>query len=258
MSATENSTDETGVDNQIENIRRRCDSALQRRLNNPDCLSPATLIRILSPVIEKYLDAGLVLEEVAKALQEEGFKITKGHLVRHLGSIRAESGLPQIKRGRRAQVAAPVPGKPGKDGGQRDTLTQAKAPPPSPVVAAAGHVQDVPGPVQESGDQEQELIDRIVKTIPAPDREYQELIVHRFWVDERGKRWDVTETTNEAPDNVLYRRTCAYYTNSRRKLFEKWGIGKIMTDGTLKLRYTMADQPPLTVDLKELAAKHLD
>jgi hypothetical protein len=63
---------ETNVENQIENLRRRCESALQRRLDNPNCLSPGTLIRILSPVIEKYLAAGLMLEEIASALQEEG------------------------------------------------------------------------------------------------------------------------------------------------------------------------------------------
>lgn len=249
MSATENSTDETEVDNQIENIRRRCDSALQRRLNNPDCLSPATLIRILSPVIEKYLDAGLVLEEVAKALQEEGFKITKGHLVRHLGSIRAESGLPQIKRGRRAQVAAPVPGKPGNDGGQRDTITQAKAQPPSPVVAADPPRQGISVARELS---EKEKIDLIVETIPSLDREWPELADMRLWKDESGKTWDVAKAVPNAPTDIAFTRQSVFYTNARRKLMEEWGLGVFLSDASFKLRYTLSEKPKLTVDLDQL------
>lgn len=111
---------ETDLDLQIENLRRRCDLALQKRLNDPSCLSPAALIKILSPVIEKYLSAGLVLEEIAKALQEEGFSVTKGHLVRHLGIVRAESGLPPLKRGKRGQRGIESSPTARGDGGRED------------------------------------------------------------------------------------------------------------------------------------------
>lgn len=84
-----------------ERIRQQVDAALTRRLENPVCLAPASLIRILYQVIEKHLSAGLLLDEIANALQDEGYQVTKGHLVRHLGTIREEHGLPPLRRGKR-------------------------------------------------------------------------------------------------------------------------------------------------------------
>lgn len=103
-----------------EKIRQRVDSALTRRLENPACLTPASLIRILYPVIEKHLTAGLLLDEIASALQEEGYKVTKGHLVRHLGTIREERGLPPLRRGKRK--------KGGEDEGQGEAQSAAASP----------------------------------------------------------------------------------------------------------------------------------
>lgn len=73
-------------------IRQRADATLTRRLQDPQRLSPGSLVGVLFPVIEKYLAAGLTLEDIATALQEDGFAVKKTHLVRHLGSLRAERG----------------------------------------------------------------------------------------------------------------------------------------------------------------------
>ena len=270
MSATDTSAIETKVDNQIESLRRRCDLALQRRLSNPDCLSPAALIRILSPVIEKYLTAGLVLEEVAKALQEEGFSVTKGHLVRHLGTIRAENGLPPIKRGKKAQHEDDVGNAPAArvEGGQRDAqqpVTTVQAPVPATVGVSPAHAS----PAQEGRPRwmSEEMwaikpkIDKILNTFPTPDREYPELAEKRFWTDSTGKKWDVRGPEKPANDGDRKSLDVAaiQHGHAWRDLMEKWGVVNIMPDTTLKPRYTIAEQyrRPLTVDLDELITKHL-
>lgn len=285
MSTTDSSVIGAEVDHQIENLRRRCDTALQRRLSNPDCLSSAALIRILSPVIEKYLAAGLVLEEVAKALQEEGFSVTKGHLVRHLGTIRAENGLPPIKRGKKAQKENEMNDAPAArgEGVQRDaqstppeapaTATATVAPYPVP---AAPHQRSTPQPAplpgEKKGDERppwvsEEMwamkpqIDKILKTFPTPGREYPELADARWWTDKGGKKWDVRG--DEKPDNEEDRRELDY-ANIRhgarwRGLMEKWGLAQDI-QGILTARYQIAEerQQPLIVDLNEIIAKHLD
>jgi hypothetical protein len=260
---------ENEVDSQIENLRRRCESALQRRLDNPDCLSPAALIRILSPVIEKYLLAGLVLEEVAKALQEEGFSVTKGHLVRHLGMIRAEKGLPPIKPGKKPQNESEAGNAPPArvDGGQRDAK-----PSPSPAPAPRPAPQPRPLPGEKNEDRRpawisEEMwalkpkIDKILSTFPTPDREYPELADARWWTDKSGKRWDVRG--KEKPDDEEDRRQLDF-ANIRhgarwRGLMEKWGLAEDI-NGILTPRYKIADEyhKPLIVDLDEIIAKHLD
>lgn len=286
---------ENEVDSQIENLRRRCESALQRRLDNPDCLSPAALIRILSPVIEKYLSAGLVLEEVAKALQEEGFSVTKGHLVRHLGTIRAEKGLPPIKRGKKPQNESEAGNAPParEEGGQRgvkpspspapapavSTVTPSPAPvapsaqaAPAPAPRQAPAPQPMPLPGQKIEDDRptgisdemwalKPKIDKILKTFPNPDREYPELVVFRWWTDSSGKKWDVRG--EEKPDNDADRRKLDHanilHGSRWRELMEKWGLAQDI-QGVLTPRYKIAEDylQPLAIDLDETIAKHLD
>ena len=289
MSAIDTSVTETEVDNQIESLRRRCDSALQRRLSNPDCLSPAALIRILSPVIEKYLSAGLVLEEVAKALQEEGFSVTKGHLVRHLGTIRAENGLPPIKRGKKARQENEMGDAPAArgEGVQRNaqalpaespaTVTSTASPSPAPSAQPpaprqAPTTQQRP-PQGEKNEERRPFgisdemwamkpkLDKILKTYPTPDREYPELADARWWTDKAGKKWDVIG--DEKPESAEDRRELDFanirYFSRWRGLVEKWGLAQDIR-GELMPRYKIAEeyQKPLIVDLDEIISKHLD
>lgn len=291
MPDTDISAMETEVDNQIENLRRRVGAALQRRLSNPDCLSPAALIRILSPVIERYLAAGLVLEEVAKALQEEGFKVTKGHLVRHLGTIRDECGYPPLKRGKKAQpeealnIAPPAL---GGGGGQGNVSAPVAPLPPAEVVAetapspAAVVTPAVPRPApapkpmplpahDPDGERPPRMtdemwvmkpkIDKILKTFPTPDREYPELADFRYWTDSNGKKWDVRG--DEKPDSETDRQQLDYASIRHgarwRALMEKWGLAQDVNGGLMR-RYEIAKEylQPLIVDLDEIIAKHLD
>ncbi|MHB1669465.1 hypothetical protein [Thiomonas sp.] len=95
------------IDDPAERIRRQVDAILTRRMENASGLSPASLVRVLRPVIEKHLASGMTLEDIAAALRGEGYVVTKGHLVRHLGIIRAELGMPPMTRGRPIKTEKP-------------------------------------------------------------------------------------------------------------------------------------------------------
>jgi hypothetical protein len=66
---------------------------------------PGLIVRSAFDVIEYFLNQGMSLERIAAALQKHDIKVTKGHLVRHLGIVREERGLRPLKRGRKS--AAP-------------------------------------------------------------------------------------------------------------------------------------------------------
>ena len=68
----------------------KLDATLTERLNDHSQIDAESLIRFCYPVIRKHREAGLKIESVALALQEMGYKVTKGHLVRHLGKIMRE------------------------------------------------------------------------------------------------------------------------------------------------------------------------
>uniref|UniRef100_E6PKL3 Uncharacterized protein n=1 Tax=mine drainage metagenome TaxID=410659 RepID=E6PKL3_9ZZZZ len=95
------------VEDLAERIRQRVDAALTRSMENPTGLSPASLVRVLRPVIEKHLASGMALDDIAAVLRSEGYVVTKGHLVRHLGIIRAELGMPPMTRGRPIKTEKP-------------------------------------------------------------------------------------------------------------------------------------------------------
>ena len=62
---------------------------------------PGLIVRSAFDVIEDFLNQGMSLERIAAALQKHDIKVTKGHLVRHLGIVRQERGLRPLKRGRK-------------------------------------------------------------------------------------------------------------------------------------------------------------
>ncbi|WP_156055415.1 MULTISPECIES: hypothetical protein [unclassified Thiomonas] len=100
---------------------------MTRRLQDPQRLSPGSLVRVLFPVIEKHLAAGLTLEDIAAALRDDGFAIKRTHLVRHLGIIRAENGLPPLQRGVKAALQ-PQGAKKNADGPHPEVQPAAPAP----------------------------------------------------------------------------------------------------------------------------------
>ncbi|MBN8744520.1 MAG: hypothetical protein J0I24_09455 [Thiomonas arsenitoxydans] len=128
------SMDAQDFEDLTESIRQRADATLTRRLQDPQRLSPGSLVRVLFPVIEKHLAAGLTLEDIAAALRDDGFAIKRTHLVRHLGIIHAENGLSPLQRGVKS---APQPQGAKKDAGVAHPAVHASPPPPAPAVKQA-------------------------------------------------------------------------------------------------------------------------
>lgn len=83
----------------MESISSEVDSILREEIELAKKDDPGLIVRSAFNVIEDYLGQGMSLERIALALRKHGFKVTKGHLVRHLGIIREERGLEPLKRG---------------------------------------------------------------------------------------------------------------------------------------------------------------
>jgi len=85
-----------------ECIRLDVDSILKEELELAKKDDPALIVRAAFDVIEDFIKQGMSLKRIASALQRHEYKVTKGHLVRHLGLAREERGLEPLKRGRKA------------------------------------------------------------------------------------------------------------------------------------------------------------
>jgi hypothetical protein len=85
----------------MQSISSEIDAILREEIDQEQKNNPALIVRSAFEVIEDYLGKGMPLERIAAALQKHDIKITKGHLVRHLGILRAERGLQPLKRGRK-------------------------------------------------------------------------------------------------------------------------------------------------------------
>jgi hypothetical protein len=77
----------------MQSIRSQIDAILRAETELAQKDDPALIVRSAFEVIEDYLSKGMSLERIASALQKHDIKITKGHLVRHLGILREEHGL---------------------------------------------------------------------------------------------------------------------------------------------------------------------
>ena len=101
----------------MHSIRSEIDSILREEIELAQKDDPALIVRSAFEVIEDFLSQGMSLERIAAALQKHDIKITKGHLVRHLGIVREERGLQPVKRGRKPRptnastLALPTPGR---------------------------------------------------------------------------------------------------------------------------------------------------
>ena len=85
----------------MQSISSEIDSILREEIELAQKDDPALIVRSSFEVIEDFLSQGMSLERIASALQKHDIKITKGHLVRHLGILREERGLQPLKRGRK-------------------------------------------------------------------------------------------------------------------------------------------------------------
>lgn len=85
----------------MHSISSEIDSILREEIELAQKDDPALIVRSAFEVIEDFLSQGMSLERIAAALQKNDLKVTKGHLVRHLGIVRAERGFKPLKRGRK-------------------------------------------------------------------------------------------------------------------------------------------------------------
>ncbi|MBP8018526.1 MAG: hypothetical protein KAY82_00670 [Hylemonella sp.] len=86
----------------MHRISSEIDAILREEIELAQKDDPALIVRSAFEVIEDFLSQGMSLERIAAALQKHDIKITKGHLVRHLGIVRTERGLKPLKRGRKS------------------------------------------------------------------------------------------------------------------------------------------------------------
>lgn len=88
----------------MPSISSEIDSILHEEIELAQKDDPALIVRSAFEVIEDFLSQGMSLERIASALQKHDIKVTKGHLVRHLGIIREERGLKPLKKGRKPRT----------------------------------------------------------------------------------------------------------------------------------------------------------
>ena len=122
----------------MQSISSEIDAILRAEIELAQKDDPALIVRSAFAVIEEFLSHGMSLERIAAALQKHDIKITKGHLVRHLGILRAERGLQPLRRGRKPRspnASAPVE---PTSGIQSQPFANVRVPgePPGPVPAA--------------------------------------------------------------------------------------------------------------------------
>ncbi len=87
----------------MHSIRSEIDAILREEIELAQMDDPALIVRSAFEVIEDFLSRGMSMERIASALQKHDIKVTKGHLVRHLGLLREERGLQPLKRGRKSR-----------------------------------------------------------------------------------------------------------------------------------------------------------
>jgi len=121
----------------MRSISAEIDTILRQEIELAQKDDPALIVRSAFEVIEDFLHRGMSLERIAAALQKHEIKVTKGHLVRHLGIVREERGLKPLKRGRKPKPSsAPAPDRPSsssQDPPQARTSVAAPCPTPAPA-----------------------------------------------------------------------------------------------------------------------------
>lgn len=121
----------------MRSISSEIDAILREEIELAQKDDPALIVRSAFEVIEDFLNQGMSMERIATALQKHDIKITKGHLVRHLGIVREERGLKPLKRGRKPKPSsAPAPDRPSsspRDPPQAGTSVAAPCPTPAPA-----------------------------------------------------------------------------------------------------------------------------
>ena len=161
----------------MQSISSQIDSILREEIDQAQKNNPALIVRSAFEVIEDYLGKGMSLELIASALQKHDIKVTKGHLVRHLGILREERGLKPLKRGRKPKSSDASALTPSASCMQSQTLAPVSFPgaPPCPVSGA-----DVQSAATES------------KRLAVSQTMFPEEITKLKFIEVNGKLLDVT------------------------------------------------------------------
>ena len=128
----------------MQSISSEIDSILREEIELAQKDDPALIVRSSFEVIEDFLSQGMSLERIASALQKHDIKITKGHLVRHLGILREERGLKPLKRGKKPRSPGAAAPAPSASCLQIQPLTPAKAQGDTPCSALAAETYSAP------------------------------------------------------------------------------------------------------------------
>ena len=120
----------------MHSISSEIDAILREEIEQAQKDDPALIVRSAFEVIENFLRQGMSLERIAAALQKHGIRVTKGHLVRHLGMLREERGMQPLKRGRKRPPVGTSSSKPTSSGTQ-------SLPPPHVIDDSAAPASDI-------------------------------------------------------------------------------------------------------------------
>lgn len=162
----------------MQSISSEIDSILRAEIELAQKDDPALIVRSAFEVIEDFLSQGMSLERIASALQKHDLKITKGHLVRHLGLLRAERGLKPLKRGKKPTspgASALAPTTSGLQSQPRAPAKAASAAPSSTSAAAANSAPIATGLSRPPTELEKQAITDTART----DRKHGE--AQRIW-----------------------------------------------------------------------------
>ena len=121
----------------MQSISSEIDSILREEIELAQKEDAALIVRSAFEVIEDFLTQGMSMERIAAALQKHDIKITKGHLVRHLGILREERGLKRLKRGRKPKSLDASTLTPSPSGIQSQPRAPIRVPGTSPSPDAA-------------------------------------------------------------------------------------------------------------------------
>ena len=161
----------------MQSISSEIDSILRKEIELAQKDDPALIVRSSFEVIEEFLSQGMSLKRIAAALQKHDIKVTKGHLIRHLGIMREERGMNQLNQGMKPESAEASALTPSASCMQSQPLAPVRVPsePPCPVPAAD---------VQSAATEAKPLA---VSSAPFPDE-----ITRVKFIEVKGELLDVT------------------------------------------------------------------
>ena len=176
----------------MQSISTEIDSILREEIELAKKDDAALIVRSAFDVIEDFLAQGMSLERIASALQKHDFKITKGHLVRHIGIVREERGLEPLKRGKRK--ARPMSASVSPTSKQQLRLTPGLGNTTQLLNSStcATEVSTKPTMMAEPQTQ-QEVIKTEVKKISKSKKEYPEEVAKHKYFTYKGQNYNILE-----------------------------------------------------------------